>query len=342
MLRSHDFPGFTATELAVIAQGELLARDDGERFRLAAPGAAAPGFVCVAFDLDALQTAVRGGAGLVVVPASLVGEEAVPRITVSDARLALAALTEAFHAHAPVAFPADRDAAHVAASAMVHASARLSAGVCVGEHAEIGRNAVLEPGVTVGAFSRIGSDCHLHAGARVYDHVTLGDRVILHSGCVIGADGFGFAAAASGPVKLHHLGTVVLSDDVEIGANSAVDRGLLGPTTVGARTKIDNHVQVGHNVTIGEECMIAGHVAIGGSSVIGNRVTLAGNSSVTDHVQLGDGSTLAGMSGLTRDLPAGEVWFGIPAMPLRRFSRRQYLLSRLEEIWKFVRDRRGG
>ncbi len=340
MLRTHDFPGFTATELAVIAQGELLSRDAGERFRLAAPGDAAPGCVCVAFDSKALQAAVQGGAGLIVVPDSLETEQNVPLIKVADARLALAALTGAFYAHVTRALAPDREAAHVAATATVHASARLSAGVSVGEHAEIGPNAVLGPGVTVGAFARIGADCHLHAGAHVYDHVTLGDRVILHAGCVIGADGFGFVPAEGGPVKLQHLGTVVLSDDVEIGANSAVDRGLLGPTTVGARTKIDNHVQVGHNVTIGEECMIAGHVAIGGSSVIGNRVTLAGNSSVTDHVQVGDGSTLAGMSGLSRNLPAGEVWFGIPAMPMRRFSRRQYLLSRLEEIWNFVRDRR--
>src|SRR5690606_1483957 len=137
-----------------------------------------------------------------------------------------------------------------------------------------------------------------------YDGVTLGDRVILHSGAVIGADGFGYAASPTGAVKIRHTGGAALADDVEIGANTAVDRGTIDDTMVGARTKLDNLCQVGHNVTIGSDCLIAGTAAGGGSVAIGRGVIIGGNVAISDHVTIGDGARVAGRSGVTKDIPA--------------------------------------
>src|SRR5690606_36116436 len=136
----------------------------------------------------------------------------------------------------------------------------------------------------------------------IYDGVIVGARVILHSGSVIGADGFGYAASPTGAVKIWHAGGVQIADDVEVGANSAIDRGTIDDTVVGARTKIDNLCQIGHNVTVGSDCLIAGTAAIGGSVSIGNGVVIGGNVANADHVTIGDGARIAGRSGVTKDI----------------------------------------
>jgi len=223
-------------------------------------------------------------------------------------------------------------------TAAVEPSARLGEGVSVGafvyvgDGAEIGRGTVLMPHVTVGAGARIGADCRLHPGARVGERVTLGDRVIVQPNACLGADGFSYAtpdagsietARASGRitarnteiVRLNSIGTVVLGDDVEIGANATIDRATLGATTVGRGTKIDNLVLVGHNTAIGDNCLIAGQVGISGSCRIGDRVVLAGGVGIADHIAIGDDAIVMAGSGVGRDVPAATVVAGFPAMP---------------------------
>lgn len=308
----------------------------GTGFRLSEPAQAGGHDVTFVWRRDALAATA---AGLLVVSSDLPVPDGRPHIVVKDARAALAAVTTALSA-------ADRAGTGIHPSAHVHETARISAGAGVGPGAVIAAGAEIGPGsyigalCTVGERSRIGSDCLLHPGVHVGHDVLIGDRVIVHSGCVIGADGFGFARGPDGPQKIAHLGRVVIGADVEIGANSTVDRGTLGDTVIGDQTKIDNLVQVGHNVRIGRGCLIAGQAAIGGSTVLEDGVTLAGNAALSDHITVGAGAVIGGLSGVSKDVPAGEIWFGTPAVPQRAFARRQYLLGRLELIWEFVREKR--
>jgi len=310
--------------------------------RLSTVDAAEPGSVAVAADADALAQALSGGPAAVVVPR---GQE-LPRpsastlIAVDDTRRALARLTALFDRR-PI------PVAGVHATAVIAAEATLGDGVTVGPNtvieagAMIGQGTRIGPNCTVGAGTRIGQDCRLHAGVVLYDGLEIGDRVELHSGCVVGADGFGYAQGPRGAVKIHHLGGVVLGDDVEVGANTAIDRGTLEPTRVGPRTKIDNHCQVGHNVSIGSDCLIAGMSGIAGSCAIGDRVILGGYVAVADHLTIGAGARIAGRAGVTKNVPAGETWAGFPAQPYRRWVRGLYLESRLERMWEAVK-RLGG
>ena len=258
-----------------------------------------------------------------------------PVITVPDTRLAFAQLTAIFAPPAPKAT--------IAATAVVHPDAVLGEGVSIGAGAVIGAGVQLGDGCRIGAGcvigegAVIGDDSLLHANVTLYPGVQLGTRVILHSGVVVGGDGFGYAFGPQGALKIHHHGTVVIEADVEVGANSCVDRGTLAETRIGARTKIDNLCQLGHNVVIGPDCVIAGASAVGGSTVLGRGVVLGGQVGVTDHVQLGDGARVAGGSSVLKSVPAGETWAGYPARPHRRWVRELYLLGRLEAIWEHLK-----
>lgn len=221
-------------------------------FLLSEPAAADSSSVAVLWRRDGLRQAAA--AGLLVVNQEL-AEAATgkPRIVVDDARRALAQLSREFK-------PEVRLEAGIHPSAWVHADARVSAtasiaaGVVIDGGASVGPGSVVMAGSTIGERSVIGSDCVIYAGVHIYHDVEIGDRVILHSGAVLGADGFGFATAPQGIIKIEHLGRVMVADDVELGANSTVDRGTIGPTVIGARTKIDNLVQIAHNVRIGSDC----------------------------------------------------------------------------------------
>jgi UDP-3-O-[3-hydroxymyristoyl] glucosamine N-acyltransferase len=262
-------------------------------------------------------------------------------VQVTDTRLALARLSALLDVRMPPAV-GKHPSASVLAGAQVADDASLGAGAVVAEDAVIGAGTAIGANSVVGRGSVVGRDCTVHANVTIYDGVKVGDRVILHSGAVIGADGFGYAASPTGAAKIRHVGGVVLADDVEIGANTAVDRGTIDDTLVGARTKIDNLCQVGHNVTIGSDCLIAGTAAIGGSVAIGRGVIIGGNVAISDHVTIGDGARVAGRSGVTKDIPAGETWAGFPARQYRSYVRSLYLGDRLEQIWEYVKRARAG
>ncbi|HWU37042.1 MAG TPA: UDP-3-O-(3-hydroxymyristoyl)glucosamine N-acyltransferase, partial [Candidatus Acidoferrum sp.] len=170
------------------------------------------------------------------------------------------------------------------------------------------------------------------------DGVLLGDRVIVHSGAVIGADGFGFARDGQRSVKIPQIGRVVIEDDVEIGANVAIDRATLGETRIGRGTKIDNLVQIGHNVRVGEDTVIVGQVGISGSVRIGSRVTLAGQVGVVDHIEIGDDVIVGAQAGVTKDIPASSVMLGSPAVPHGEFKRQLAAVARLPELRRRLRE----
>ncbi len=218
--------------------------------------------------------------------------------------------------------------------AIVHESARLENGVVVdpgaviGPRAEIGAGTVIGATAVIGRDVRIGRDCVVGPGASV-THALIGDRVILHAGCRIGQDGFGYLPGKKGHRKIPQLARVIIQDDVEIGANSTVDRGGIRDTVIGEGTKIDNLVQIAHNVTIGRHCLFAAQVGISGSSTIGDHTMLGGQVGIADNVLIGEGVQLAARSAVFYEVPAGSRWAGTPARPAREWLRGEALLQKM-------------
>jgi UDP-3-O-[3-hydroxymyristoyl] glucosamine N-acyltransferase len=178
----------------------------------------------------------------------------------------------------------------------------------------------------------------LHPRVVVRNGVRIGNRVIVHPGAVLGADGFGYAFDGQGHRKIPQVGGVRIEDDVEIGANTTVDRATLGETVIGRGSKLDNLVQVGHNCQIGEDVILVSQVGVSGSSRVGNRAVLAGQVGIADHVEIGDGAILTAQSGVPNDIPAGEVWSGTPARPTGEAKRIWAAENRLPELLRRVRD----
>jgi UDP-3-O-[3-hydroxymyristoyl] glucosamine N-acyltransferase len=207
-------------------------------------------------------------------------------------------------------------AAHVDPSALIEDDVIIEAGAVIGSRVAIGRGTVVAPNAVIGASCQIGRECHVGPGA-VVQHALIGNRVIIHAGARIGQDGFGFVAGRGGPEKMPQVGRVVIQDDVEIGANTTIDRGALSDTVIGDLTKIDNLVQIGHNVRIGRACLIAGQCGLSGSVTLGDGVLLGGGAGLSDHISIGSGAQIAARSGVMNDVPAGERWGGAPAQPIR-------------------------
>ncbi|MET0670970.1 MAG: UDP-3-O-(3-hydroxymyristoyl)glucosamine N-acyltransferase [Xanthobacteraceae bacterium] len=226
------------------------------------------------------------------------------------------------------------EATGVASGAHVHSTARLENGVTIdpgaviGPRAEIGARTVIAAGACVGPDVRIGRDCAIGAGAALINAL-IGDRVIIHSGARIGHDGYGFTPGPKGLQKIPQVGRVIVQDDVEIGTNTTIDRGGIRDTVIGEGSKIDNLVQIGHNVTIGRHCILAGHVGVSGSVTIGDYAVLGGKVGIADHVIIGEGASVTAGSGVMHDIGAGERWGGYPATTAREWMRGVAMLRRL-------------
>lgn len=213
-------------------------------------------------------------------------------------------------------------------TAMIEAGAVIEPGAVVGPGAQIGRGTRIAAGAVVGARVTIGRDCYIGAGATVI-HALIGDRVIFHAGVRIGQDGFGFAMGKTGHLKVPQIGRVIIQDDVEIGANTTIDRGALKDTIIGEGTKIDNLVQIGHNVIVGRHCIIVSQSGISGSTEIGDFVVIGGQAGLVGHIKVGAGAQIGGASHPTHDVPAGARYFGTPARPFRESAREIAALRRL-------------
>lgn len=228
----------------------------------------------------------------------------------------------------PAITPGISEHAHIDPAAIIGEDVRVDAGAVIEAGATIGAHSHIAPNVHISNNVQIGEHCRIGANSTV-SHALLGHHVTLHRGVHIGQDGFGWAPGKRGVVKVPQLGRVILGDHVDIGSGSCVDRGAGPDTIIGAHTKIDNLVQVGHNVEIGQYCFLAGMTGIAGSAHIGNQVMLGGHSGVAGHLTIGDNAKLAGYSATMVDIPPGETYAGIPARPGREFFKIQGLLNRM-------------
>jgi UDP-3-O-[3-hydroxymyristoyl] glucosamine N-acyltransferase len=235
--------------------------------------------------------------------------------------------------------PGIHPSAEVHPSAVVGQDVHVGALVVVGPRARIGHRSVLHPLVAMAEEATLGEDCVLHSGVQVRERCRLGNRVIVQNGAVIGADGFGFAKDEDGRYhKIPQRGIVVIEDDVEIGALTAIDRAALAETRIGRGVKLDNLVQIGHSVTIGEDTVLAGQVGIAGSTRVGRRVTLAGQVGVAGHLEVGDGVIATAQTGIPASVEAGRVVSGYPAIDNRAWLKSSAVFARLPDLQKRVRE----
>lgn len=281
-------------------------------------------------------------AAAVLVPEELGGEAGAvgARVLVKDPRLALVRLLECFHPPTPIS-------AGIHPTAVLGRRARLGARVhvdayaVIGEEAEIGEGTWIGAHVVVGARCRIGRDSLLHPHATLYPGVVLGDRVIVHAGVRVGVDGFGYVFHEGEHCKIPQVGGCVIGDDVEIGANTCIDRGSIGSTQVGAGTKIDNLVHVGHNVAVGSRALLIAQVGIAGSSTIGDAAILAGQAGISGHLTVGAGARVGGQAGVIGDVAPGSTVSGYPARPHKEAMRVLGWTFRLPELAARVRALEG-
>ena len=251
--------------------------------------------------------------------------------------LAFARIIDLLYPDVPLVPPGIDPAAVVEENTSVDSSAAIGPLCHVRRGASIGKGSQLVSSVFVGCNVVIGENCRIYPGVRIMDDSRIGNNVIIHSSTVIGSDGFGFAESEQGPKKIKQIGWVEIDDDVEIGSNTSIDRGALGPTRIGRGTKIDNLVQIAHNVEIGQDCIIVSQVGISGSTKIGNGVVLAGQVGIIGHIEIGDGVRVGAQSGVPKSVPAGKTVFGYPARDIMETKRIEAALTRLPELLKRVK-----
>lgn len=327
----------TLAELATRVGGRVVGDASIEVARIAAVGDASSDALTFATDARYLDAAVQSAAAAVLVDESLVPATAPakPLLAVASARAALVTLLAGFRAQRPRG-PFRHPTAVVESDAQVADDVYVGAHAYVGSGARVGRGCAIDVGAYVGEGTHIGEDCWLQPHASVMEKCVLGDRVVLHNGCVIGSEGFGWAMVGANLERIPQVGNVVLEDDVEIGANTCVDRAQTGSTRVGTGTKIDNLCQIGHNCAIGKHCALAAMCGIAGSTTLGDYVQVGGNALFNGHITVGSRVTIAGHSEIWNDIEDGLLVSGSPAKAHRLRLREQAQMRKVPDLFKRV------
>ena len=327
--------GFTLGELAAVLQARLEGDPARVVVGVASLESAGPDHISFLTDTRYQAAALASKAGAFLAPGDATGLPA-PTLRCAAPQQALIDLIRLFHPPVPAPPGVDR-------TAVVAADARLDPTASVGPLCVIESRALVGPGVRLHALVHVGAGVEIGELSEIYPHVSLRDgvrvgrRVVIHAGAVLGADGFGFAFDGSAHRKIPQVGGVLIEDDVEIGANTTIDRATFGDTIIRRGTKIDNLVQVGHNVEVGEHSLLVAQVGISGSSRLGKGVVLAGQVGVADHVTIGDGVIAGAQAGIPSSVEAGEKVLGTPARPLIQAKRIMVAEARLPELLRQVR-----
>lgn len=296
---------------------------------------AKPGDLTFAENEAYFQRAEQSAASAILVAGDFTSKKVL--IRVPNARIAFAQVLPLFFQE-PVYAAGIHPTAIIAPSATVDPAAHVGPYCVVGEQVNLGPRVVLQGGNYVGANSQLGEDTSIFPNVTIYPQTLIGKRVRVHSGTVIGSDGFGYVQDQGIHRKVPQIGNVIIGDDVEIGANVAIDRGALGPTVIGKGTKIDNLVQIAHNVTIGDYSLLISQVGIAGSTKLGNYVILGGQVGIAGHLKIGNKAIVMAKAGVMRDVADGEKMLGSPAFPDREFKRHVIATQQLPGLIRRVRE----
>jgi UDP-3-O-[3-hydroxymyristoyl] glucosamine N-acyltransferase len=327
---------FTVAQLAQQLNGQVIGDGSVPISGLAPAESARAGELTFAENAKYFAAAEGSQAAAILVSEPFVSAGKV-LIRVPNARIALARAL-------PIFFPPEEHPRGIHPSAIISQSAQIDPLAHIGPHCRIGprvrlgARSVLMGGNDLRADCQLGDDVCLFPNVVLYRKTQLGHRVTIHAGSVIGSDGFGYVFDEGRQRKVLQLGQVIIQDDVEIGANAAIDRGTLGPTIIGEGTKIDNLVHIAHNVTIGKHCLIMGQVGFAGSTIIGDYTVIASQSGIADHLKIGKQVVIGAKSGVMRDLPDGSRVLGIPAVPDRQAKRQIIAAQQLPDLVKRFRE----
>jgi UDP-3-O-[3-hydroxymyristoyl] glucosamine N-acyltransferase len=326
----------TAAEIARQLQGEVLGDGAVVLKGFAPADRALPGDLTFAENENYFARAEQSSASAIIVSGAFTSARKTV-IRVADARIAFARVLPLFFPE-PTFAAGIHPSAVVAPSAKIDPTAHIGPQCVIGENVCIGARSVLQGLNFVGIGCQLGEDVNVFPNVTLYAQTELGNRVRIHAGTVIGSDGFGYVQDGPSHRKVPQIGNVIIRDDVEIGSNVSVDRGALGPTVIGAGTKIDNLVQIGHNVTIGEHSLIVAQVGIAGSSKLGNYVILGGQVGIAGHLKIGNKVSVAAQSGVMHSIKDGDKWLGTPAQPDRQTKRQMIAMQHLPELLRRVAD----
>lgn len=316
-------------EIAGIIKGEVVGDDALQINNLGSIESAKEGEISFAFAKKHLEKLEESNASCVIVPDSFSSPSDKTLIKTSDPRAAFISLLRAFYKPEKNK-PGIHQSAVISKGAKVAKTAYIGPNAVIEENASVGENTTIEAGVFVGKNSSVGSDTLICANVSIYHNCSIGNNVIIHSGTVVGSDGFGFIQSEDGiRHKIPQVGKVAIKDNVEIGSNVSIDRGTIGETVIGEGTKLDNLIQVAHNVKIGKNVVIAGSSGIAGSVVIEDNVTIAAQVGVKDHVRIGKGVIIGAKSAVKDDIAPGRIVAGIPAKEALQFAKEVAALTRL-------------
>jgi UDP-3-O-[3-hydroxymyristoyl] glucosamine N-acyltransferase len=328
---------FAAVEIAKVVSGEVVGEPSLTLKGFAPADRAQSGDLTFAENENYFARADMSAASAILIDGPYNSTRGKTLIRVANARVAFAKVLPLFFAE-PVFAAGIHPTAIVPASAQVDPSAHIGPYCVLGEKTRIGPRSVLQGANHLGANCTLGEQVCLFPNVTLYPRTELGNRVRIHAGTVIGADGFGYVMDGDSHLKVPQIGNVIIRDDVEIGANVTIDRGALGPTIIGRGTKIDNLVQIAHNVVIGEHSLVVAQAGIAGSSKLGNYVIIAGQVGIAGHLKIGNRVSIAAQAGVMTNIPDGEKWLGSPARPDKQTKRQLIALERLPDLLRRVRD----
>lgn len=324
-------------EIAGLLNAAYEGAGDVEIHGAATLESAGPGEIAFVGNRKAAAQAAQSGAGCLLVTQDFPAGRTM--IRVDDPRASFASVIGLLYPRPPV-IPGAHHTAIIAPDAEIAASAAIGPYAVIRARARVGERTAIGPSCTIGPDTHIGADCLLHSHVTIYDNVSIGDRAVLHSGCVLGADGFGFVRGADGYQKFPQIGRVEIGDDVEIGANSCVDRAALGVTRIGDGVKLDNLVHIGHNCTIGRHVVIAAQTGLSGGVVVEDFAVIGGQVGIGDKARIESGAVLGSGCGIltSKIVRRGQVVWGTPARPLREYLEQLANLARLPRLRKEVAE----
>ena len=332
---------FSAKQIAAFIQGEIIGDENATVHTFAKIEEGIPGAISFLSNPKYTPYIYETEASIVLVNKDFTSEQEVKAtlIKVDNAYESLAKLLNLYEMSKPKRTGID-PRAYVAETAKIGKDVYIAPFACIGDHVEVGDNTVIHPHATVGGGAKIGSNCILYANSTVYHDCRVGNNCILHAGCVIGADGFGFAPTPQGYEKIPQIGIVILEDNVEVGANTCIDRATMGATVIHSGVKLDNLVQIAHNDEIGSHTVMAAQVGIAGSTKVGEWCMFGGQVGIAGHLKIGNQVNLGAQSGVPGNIKSGSQLIGTPPMELKQFFKASIVQKSLPEMQIELRNLR--